>query len=624
MTFSFFKNLLAVLFIPLLLIGTDLGFRLPILSELDSNKWGVYLVSIAFSALIYLLILFSLITSKANDRKKLNLFLVILFSLFYTLTVVGSYGYFHYTGIMPNFFVFSFMFQEPYNSWTLFLAGLNAKAILGFIFLFSLCVYFLRQVSLLQKPKYLVATASVAGSLILLLSLFFHNNTKFQDQLYVADTNTIVFFNQNLYNAVTGDRLGSAGLQSRNEPGLAPIQRKEKPNVLLIVSESLRRKSMNLYGYQKDTTPFLSSWVKKPKDGKVTVFENAFSNASSTLISVPSILSGISPDQNIAMTHNFPLFWEYGKTLGHSTFFISSHSFRWNNFDGFFKNSGIDYLWNKETSGNPTFNDIGIDDRFTVSEFKKHVLKLKEEGSSFAGVLHFNTNHFPYFIPEGSEHFPVGQDLNAPYDNSVRHLDALMKDVILFLENERLTGHTIILFTSDHGEMIFEHGYIGHIESNHIETVSIPMMVYLPKEYQSWTNHLNQNKSKNVANIDLIPTITDLMGISKEPEIANYLNRLPGTSLLTPVQEDRTIFIANNNETSLYRVGLSFIKSDLHYILRLNSVPTKEELFRFRNDPEEKTNLWEGLADDEKKQIRGLLQDCILCRDLYSSANIYL
>lgn len=274
-------------------------------------------------------------------------------------------------GDHAELFRFFLYFQEPFNSWTIFKGGLTISSLIGFLLLFGLVFLSLRVASSTLKPVRF--TKSIYSGLvfgILILTAFFHNNTRFNDQIYVSDTNSISFINRNIYNILTGDRLGSAGLQSRNKPKLNKSSNPFRKNVLIILAESLRRKNMALYGYDKDTTPFLNRWTQNTRNGSVVVFQKVFSNASSTLISVPSLLSGVSPIQPVSMTHSFPLFWEYGKAAGLSTFYISSHSFRWNNFSGFFRNAGIDFLWNKEISGLGVFNDIGIDDRKTVAEFQ--------------------------------------------------------------------------------------------------------------------------------------------------------------------------------------------------------------------------------------------------------------
>ncbi|PJZ51252.1 sulfatase-like hydrolase/transferase [Leptospira adleri] len=618
-------KIFSVFILPSIILFTDLILRWKIVSQMEKLQWSYYLLSFFYSILIYSLVLLTLNLLFSFSKKRYYWAFLIYASLGYSICLIGSYGYYLYSGIMPNFFVFSYIFQEPFNSWTIFKGGLTIWSLIGFVFLSLFLFVVLKNASSFPRPSRFLKSRFLSLSFaILLFAAFFHNNTRFNDQIYVSDTNSISFINRNLYNMLTGDRLGSAGLQSRNKPILNLSSNPPKMNILVILSESLRRKSMGLYGYERDTTPFLNRWSKNPNDGSVVVFKKAFSNSSSTLISVPSLLSGVSPIQPVSLTHSAPLFWEYGQAAGLSTFYISSHSFRWNNFSGFFKNAGIDFLWNKEISGLSVFNDIGIDDRKTVEEFEHHVKDLREKNRNFAGVLHLNTNHFPYIIPEESIVFPIGKDAYAPYDNSVRYLDQLLENVFHFLQRENLSKNTLVIFTSDHGEGIFEHDYIGHIESNHIETVAIPMLFFVPDSLKKTIplDRLQKNTERNVSNTDLIPTVADILGVSNQSEVKAYLSRLEGRSLFSNVPDDRRIFIANNNETSLYRVGMSYIQGNLHYMLRLNAFPPDEEAYDIQADPNEKKNLWPNLDAEKKREIRKQLEACGLCQDLYSTSGI--
>ncbi|MBM9578816.1 sulfatase-like hydrolase/transferase [Leptospira sp. 201903070] len=620
-------KIVTIFILPSLILLSDLIIRWKIVSQMERLQWSYYLLSFFYSILIYSFLLLTLNLFLSFSKKRYYWGFLVYISLGYTICIVGSYGYYLYSGIMPNFFVFSYMFQEPFNSWTIFRGGLTFGSLIGFILLFLFLFVTLKIASSFQKPsRFLKSRFASLAVVILLFAAFFHNNTRFNDQIYVSDANSISFINRNLYNILTGDRLGSAGLQSRNKPFLNPSSNSPKMNLLVILSESLRRKNMGLYGYERDTTPFLDRWSKNSGNGSVVVFKNAFSNSSSTLISVPSLLSGVSPIQPVSLTHSAPLFWEYGQAAGLSTFYISSHSFRWNNFSGFFKNAGIDFLWNKEISGYSVFNDIGIDDRKTVEEFQLHVKDLKKKKRNFAGVLHLNTNHFPYIIPEESIVFPIGKDAYAPYDNSVHYLDELLRNVFQFLQQEELTKNTLVIFTSDHGEGIFEHDYIGHIESNHIETVAIPMVFFVPDSLKKTVpiDRLKKNAERNVSNTDLIPTVADILEVSNQPEVKGYLSKLEGRSLFSNLPDDRRIFIANNNETSLYRVGMSYIQGNLHYMLRLNAFPPDEEAYDIQVDPNEKNNLWSSFSSEKKKEIRKQLEACSLCQDLYSTSGIKL
>jgi len=319
---------------------------------------------------------------------------------------------------------------------------------------------------------------------------------------------------RNIANRVISNQMGSTGLQSRTKISIKEKFPNSKMNLILVVAESLRRDHLSLYGYSRDTTPFLKKYAKE-KNQEFVVFQNAYSNASSTLISLPSILTGVSPIQSAADTHSYPLFWEYGKESGKKTFYITSHSLAWNNLGGYFANGGIDYQFNRENSNEPIFNDIGIDDRKTLAAFDKHIRKLSEENKNFSGLLHLNTNHFPFFVPSSSKVWQ-GNDVKDMYDNSVYHFDKLIESMFQTLKDTNNLENTIVIITSDHGESLLEHNYLGHIESYYLETVSIPMMVYFPKKLQTYDtfHNLQSNANKNVMNLDIIPTIVHLLNKS--------------------------------------------------------------------------------------------------------------
>ena len=64
----------------------------------------------------------------------------------------------------------------------------------------------------------------------------------------------------------------------------------KRPNILLITIDSLRTKNLSLYGYHRETTPYLEYFAQE-----ATVFENAFTAANWTGASIASILTGLYP-----------------------------------------------------------------------------------------------------------------------------------------------------------------------------------------------------------------------------------------------------------------------------------------------------------------------------------------
>lgn len=614
-----FKNLMLLLTLPFIVLLSDTLIRREVFPNFNQRMWNYYGLSVLTSFILYPFLLFTLNLLFRVLLNKYRILISLIFSLLYSFSLIGSYGYFYTANMLPNYFVINYIIQEPLNSYTLIKDTLSLTSGISFLGLTVFSFYVIYKFSFISLQFNLFKKILILFSGILSISLIsiISFNTRYQDQLYVTDVNSLAFLSRNILNRILSSQMGTTGLQSRTRIPIKTALPKSDFNVLLVVAESLRKDKLSLYKSERDTTPFLRS-LKSKKQKELFLVQNAFSNASSTVISFPSILTGVSPIQPASDSHSYPIFWEYGKAAGLSTFYITSHSLEWNNFKGYFSNSDIDYLYCRENSGEYIFNDIGIDDRKTLASFKTHIEKLAAGNKNFAGVLHLNTNHFPFLVPETSKVWK-GSNLQDMYDSSVYHLDKLLESMYSALSGAGVSDNTIIIITSDHGESLLEHNYMGHIESYYIETVSIPMLFHIPEPLQKKFNIANLESNaekKNIMNLDLIPTLIDILG----SDSSNFQNiKFTGNSLLKEIPRDRTIVIANNNETSIYKVGISYIRNDLHYILKINSIPKKEELYNIKEDPLEVKNLWNVLSPNRKMELRQEIKECPVCSEIFSN-----
>lgn len=79
-------------------------------------------------------------------------------------------------------------------------------------------------------------------------------------------------------------------------PASAPV---EKPNVILITVDALRRDRMSLYGHTRETTPYLDEFAKD-----AIVFENTYATSAHTSPAIVSLLTGQVPPVH-AQTSSF-------------------------------------------------------------------------------------------------------------------------------------------------------------------------------------------------------------------------------------------------------------------------------------------------------------------------------
>jgi arylsulfatase A-like enzyme len=93
------------------------------------------------------------------------------------------------------------------------------------------------------------------------------------------------------------------------------------------------------------------------------------------------------------------------------------------------------------------------------------------------------------------------------YAGEVSHLDDCIGSLLGTLSSEGLDKNTIVVFTSDHGELAGSHGLFGK-EVMLEESVHVPLLVRVPRRSPERTNRL-------FATVDFYPTILSILGAQK-------------------------------------------------------------------------------------------------------------
>jgi arylsulfatase A-like enzyme len=157
------------------------------------------------------------------------------------------------------------------------------------------------------------------------------------------------------------------------------------------------------------------------------------------------------------------------------------------------------------------------------------------------------------------------------YIAEVESVDERVGYIIKALKYKNLLKNTLIIFTSDHGESFGEHGIYDHGTSYYEELVHIPLIYFGPGLLKNSKIHTP------VSNLDLIPTIKDLLGVKYQCQFQgkSYHTLLRGKTIIP-----RMLFIEG-----LDRFGS--IKRDFIDCLILK----KLKLFTFKKNRFELYNL---------------------------------
>ncbi|MDD6800406.1 MAG: sulfatase [Firmicutes bacterium] len=305
----------------------------------------------------------------------------------------------------------------------------------------------------------------------------------------------------------------------------------KKPNILFFGIDSLRSDHMSLYGYNRLTTPNIDKYLE---DNSV-VFDNMFSPSIPTTPGYASMLTGMDcfGTDCVALRHDGPLTSEVKtlpEVLGENGYETTMIGFRGNAASRGFQNY-IEYA-----NWNPT--KAKFCNEVTIPELDR---LAKGDKPFFLMIRHMDP-HSPYYAPKpydrlfynGNEFDPNNKSLKpvyefkpfrdyfltwfpegctdaeyiiAQYDGSVAYMDACINQILLRLKYLGIEDDTIVVFTSDHGETLYDHDcYFDH-HSTYDNVLNVPLAIkWSGLEYTGRVQDYTQVK-------DIMPTLLSLIGI---------------------------------------------------------------------------------------------------------------
>lgn len=210
--------------------------------------------------------------------------------------------------------------------------------------------------------------------------------------------------------------------------------------------------------------------------------------------------------------------------------------------------------------------------------------------------------HLPDPTPQQS------QRQRAHYYANVSMIDTQLGQIVAALEQRGVLDNTIIIFASDHGDCLGDHGH-SQKWNMYEATVRVPALI-------SWPGHIAEGKrvADLVALFDLGPTILEYAGVQppgwmEAQSLQPYLN---GTQQI----RRQRVYAEHSNDALL--TGTRFMTMILDERLKLVHFVDSDQgqLFDLDSDPNEQINLWDEPA---YAQTRAGLIDEILKWRLESS-----
>ncbi len=411
-----------------------------------------------------------------------------------------------------------------------------------------------------------------------------------------------------------------------------------RPDVFLIVADTVRADQLSPYGASPRRTPFLSAMAAD----RAALFEHAVSPATWTFPAHVSLLTGLEAFRHGAFSAQdsevlpaLPSLAVLLRRAGYRTLAVTADGLVHpqlgfsRGFDRYFY---FDYKHDAEgelghdvnlalaqlrgLSGQPVFlffhtYEAHVPNRDVVESAGP--LSTRAPGVEIlgrAGDLHAKNGFYgdPGFLirdlASGRDRPATRNDaalVTRLYDEALEHLDSEVARLVAGLYKQGRWRHAAFALTADHGESLGWHDRMSHTWLDEAD-LRVPLLVGWPDGYAA-----GHRVKGLVSLVDVMPTLLDAVGVKPPPG-------LDGRSLRTIVSDPsagRSIawsYVAANNH------GLAMIRPDARKLLLLDSAwrnsPARVRLVDPARDAEERGSAPgpKGLGAEMERAARQILR----------------
>jgi len=278
----------------------------------------------------------------------------------------------------------------------------------------------------------------------------------------------------------------------------------ERPNIVLVIVDTLRADATTPYGHPQRPTPELERWAERG-----ILFERVRSQSSWTKISMASLMTSLWPrshgivEAEDGLGPQATTLAEAFRNAGYATYGVQTNGWLHQSF-GF--HQGFDHYLFPHGGRRRGLERPSVwphADRVVAEGLS--LLERRDPERPFLLYLHFMDVH-EYAAPPEFKRY--GTDAKGSYIAAARWVDDAVQRVRQAVETKGLQDDTVFVFGADHGEAFGEHGVHGHARNVLTPVVDVPLVLRLPFALESPLRIAGQ-----VRNVDLAPTLLELAGI---------------------------------------------------------------------------------------------------------------
>ena len=390
---------------------------------------------------------------------------------------------------------------------------------------------------------------------------------------------------------------------------------RSRPNVVILLMDTLRPDRLGCYGYGRDTSPALDSLAARG-----ALFTRGYATADYTPASTASLFTGCYPlahgyvnadyvleDANLTLAE---ILRDQGyRTAGFTANGLVGEKYRMDQgFDEFFEKNraSADEMvaqiaaFVRRTGDAPFFayaHFMDVHDPQRIPESRRG--RFADPGA-FAHDMQDSLLHDEFVMrawwataqewrdPDAAPDEVGGYfaDYGQLYDAAIVYWDASLAGLFEALAEVGVERRTILIVTADHGEQLLEHGFFGHGNSGYDVGLRVPFILYDPTLEEA-----PGRIDRPVSLVDMLPTLLARLGV----DVPDGVQGRELWSLVRGAEEEAAV-----GEQAIYTEGTFFANRPFSTLIQtyregrwkliLDRFRDTKELYDLEDDPGEQRN----------------------------------